>query len=78
MGHNSEANMSLEKRRLEYRPHLHDLLKQLQGALFVKAASKKRKNEAIAKYFPQTFHTSSYRLEKGKPQPSALTIGAFF
>lgn len=68
----------LQKKRLEYKPAIPELLKDLKHVRFKKSESSKRPPENIRKLFPQTFDAPVYQLEKGAGKVRTVKIGVFF
>jgi pyrophosphate--fructose-6-phosphate 1-phosphotransferase len=68
----------LQKKRLEYKPSIPELLKDLKHVRFKKAESKRKPPENIRKLFPQTFDATAFKLEKGDGKDRAVKIGVVF
>lgn len=67
----------LQKKRLEYKPAVPDILKDLKNVCFEKVEREEGK-ESLKKLFPRTFDQPAYRLVKGKGRERALKIGVVF
>lgn len=68
----------LQKKRLEYKPHIPESLKDLNHLVFEAAPSGREPQEALRKLFPRTFGQSAYRLKKGTAKKRALKVGVVF
>jgi pyrophosphate--fructose-6-phosphate 1-phosphotransferase len=69
---------SLQKKRLEYQPKIPNLLKSLKHTCFKKVKNSREVPENIKPFFPHTFATSSYQLEKGVGNERKVRIGVVF
>lgn len=65
----------LQKKRIEYKPKLPKLL-SFENC-FQKIETKKPE-EFLEKFFPKTFHSSAYKLVKGRPNHRQLKVGVVF
>ena len=69
---------AFQKKRLEYKPAIPDLLKNLKQVRFKKVKNSKQPAEELRKLFPRTFDQPSYQLEKGTGDEKQLKIGVVF
>lgn len=68
----------LEKKRLEYKPVVPQLLKDLKNVCFKKRDFTRKIPENIQKLFPKTFDAPVYQLEKGAGAHRSVKIGVVF
>lgn len=68
----------LQKKRLEYKPLIPELLSDLKNVHFKRVDSSRKAPENIRKLFPRTFDAPSYQLERGKGNSRSVRIGVVF
>jgi pyrophosphate--fructose-6-phosphate 1-phosphotransferase len=68
---------SLQKKRLEYKPVVPEILRDLKNVCFEKGERGDRR-EALRMLFPRTFDQPSFRLVKGKGREGKSKIGVVF
>lgn len=68
---------SLQKKRLEYKPAIPEILNDLKNVSFEKIEQREGR-ETLKKLFPKTFAQPAYRLVKGKGTEKNLKIGVVF
>lgn len=69
---------SLQKKRLEYKPVIPELLMDLKKVRFKTVAPSRKPPEDLRKLFPKTIDLPSYQLEKGNGKERHLKIGVVF
>ncbi len=68
----------LQKRRLEYKPALPEILRDLNGVRLVQEEGGKTAPDNLKKLFPKTFSQRIHPLERGEGKKRMLRIGAVF
>ncbi len=69
---------ALHKKRLEYKPKIPDLLKDLKHVRFKKVGHSQSPPAELKKLFPKTFDEPAYQLEKGMGKEKKIKIGVVF
>lgn len=69
---------NLHKKRLEYKPTIPDLLKDLKKVQFKKVKNSQTPLEELKKLFPRTFEQPTFQLEKGNGDEKRIKIGVVF
>ena len=70
---------ALQKKRLEYKPSIPQLLKDLKKVGFYPASSKKAPHENLKKLFPHTFSSAPHQLKEAHhPHSKPLKVGFVF
>jgi len=68
----------LQKKRLDYKPAIPDLLRDLRKVHFKAMKSSQRPPETLKKLFPKSFDLPTHQLVEGRGEERELKIGALF